>query len=223
MVTRAAARDAKPGVAAASPGGVGALLPSLPRAPSGGACRILTPSPRRDTYRGRAALRGRAGRRRRGPTSPGPWPRRGREGSERATVDDDLAPGWAWSHPTQGGRGARLSQMQLRGQRVQFGDTLQGGGVPGPGGYTLGAGGGAAPGGRSLHLPQLVPPAGSARRGGSRTCSPEPGGRGRPGGYLEPSAESPGPTAQLESELTRGCRLPTQAPVSSVSVVTPHG
>lgn len=157
------------------------------------------------------------------PDIPGAMAEAGAGGSERATVDDDLAPGWAWSHPTQGGRGARLSQMQLRGQRVQFGDTLRGGGVPGPDGYTLGAGGGAAPGGRSLHLPQLVPPAGSARRGGSRTCSPEPGGRGRPGGYLEPSAESPGPTAQLESELTRGCRLPTQAPISSVLVVTPRG
>lgn len=61
---------------------------------------------------------------------------------------------------------------------------MRGGGVPGATGYTLGASGGAAPGRRSLHLPGLVPPAGSERRGGSRTCGPgaqwPPASRGLP-------------------------------------------
>ena len=73
-VTRSAARDAKLGAAAASPGGGGSSSPGscLP-APAVPAASSL-PSPRRDTYRGRAAPRGRAGRRRRGPASLGPWP-----------------------------------------------------------------------------------------------------------------------------------------------------
>lgn len=159
--------------------------PVSPVPPPAAPAASSLPNPLRDTYRGRAAPRGRAGRRRRGPTSLGPWPRREREGAEGATVLDDLAPGWAWSHPTQGGRGARMSLPKLwGGQGVQFGDTLRGGGVPGAAGYTLGAGRGAAPGGRSLHLPRLVPPAGSVRRGGSRTCGPgaqwPPASRGLP-------------------------------------------
>lgn len=56
-------------------------------APPAAAAASSLPSPRRDTYRGRAAPRGRAGRRRRGPTSLGPWPRRERLVARGATVE----------------------------------------------------------------------------------------------------------------------------------------
>lgn len=69
-----------------------------------------------------------------------------------------------------------------------------------------------------------MPPAGSVRRGGEphvRSRGPE--ATGVSGGCLEPSAGSPSAAAQLESKLAGGCRFPTQAPISSISVVTPHG
>lgn len=95
--------------------GGGSPFPSLLCAPPAAIAASSHPSPRRDTYRGQAAPRGRAGRRRRGLTSPGPWPRRERVVTEGATVDDGLAPGLAWLHPTRDGRGVRLSLLRLWG------------------------------------------------------------------------------------------------------------
>lgn len=124
-------RDARLGAAAASPGGVGARLSPVSSVPPPAAPAASSlPSPRRDTYRGRAAPRGRAGRRRRGPTSLGPWPRREREGAEGATVVDDLAPGWARSHPTQGGCGARMSLLKLWGPGSAIRGHFEGRGRP---------------------------------------------------------------------------------------------
>lgn len=197
---------------------------SLLPAPPGATAASSLPSPRRDTYHGRAALKGRAGRRRRGPTSSGPWPRRERVVAEGAPVDDDSAPslglvtsnsGWPWR--------PAVSAEALGARQYNLGDSLRGGGVPGAAGYTLGAGGGAARGGRSLHLPGGCPLQDLCGQGGAARAVPGPVATGVSGGYLEPSAGSPSPAAQFESELARGCRFPTEAPVSSVSVVSPHG
>lgn len=130
---------------------------SLLCAPPAATAASSLPSPRRDTYRGRAAPRGRAGRRRRGPTSLGPWPGRERLVAKGATVDGDLAPERAWSHPTPDGRGAPLSLLKLWGPGCAIQGHFEGRVVPGAAGYTRGAGGGAARGGRSLHLPGWCP------------------------------------------------------------------
>lgn len=181
--------------------GGGLPFPSLLCAPPAAIAASSHPSPRRDTYHGQAAPRGRAGRRRRGLTSPGPWPRRERVVTEGATVDDGLAPGLAWLHPTRDGRGVRLSLLRLWGAvsaiRGHFGE----GGVPGAAGYTLGAGGGAARGRRSLHLPGWCPLQDLRGEGGAARAVPRPDRHWRLAGCLEPSAgfPSPGPSSNPNS------------------------
>lgn len=60
----------------------GSPFSNLLCAPSTAPAASSLSNPRRDTYRGRTAPRGRAGRLHRGPTSQGPWPRRERAGAE---------------------------------------------------------------------------------------------------------------------------------------------
>lgn len=117
--------------------------------------------------------------------------------------------------------GAQLCLLRVRGPESAIRGHFEGRGVPGTTGYTLGAGGGAAQGGRSLHLPGLVPPAGSARRGGSRTCRPR--ARWPPASRRLPRAACGSPWPRRAAQIrTRRYRSPTRARIASVSVVTPH-
>lgn len=104
--------------------------------------------------------------------------------------------------------GAQLCLVKLRGPESAIRGHFEGRGVPGTTGYTLGAGGGAARGGRSLHLPGLVPPAGSARRGGSRTCGPRARWPPASGRLPRASCRSPWPRRATQIRTLSKVQIP---------------
>lgn len=106
--TYAAVRDAKLGAGAASRGVGGFAFFQSPLCPLHGARRIFTleSAPRHLPWANSAERQSRAAPPR--PDIPGAMAEARAGWGRGATVDVDLAPGWAWSHPTQGGRGTRL-------------------------------------------------------------------------------------------------------------------
>lgn len=208
---------------AASPGMGGLPFSGLLCAPPEATAASSPASPRRDTYRGRAAPRGRAGRRRRGATSSGPWPRRERGAAEGAAADDDPAPCLVWVTSNSGlpWRPAVSAKALGPGSAIQ--GQFEGRGRPRRRRRHPRAGGG----GRSSRREEPSPPGwcplqalrgqGGAARAG-RAPRP-PASRDCP----EPSAGSPRRAVQLEPELARGCRCPAPAPVFAGWVGGSHG
>lgn len=223
-VTRAAARDAGLGTAAASPEGGGSPFSSLPCAPSSGARRIFTSqsAPRHLPWASRAERQSRAAPPR--PDILGAMAEvgegRGRGGNSPRRLGPSLGlvtsnSGWPWrpnvSAESSGGPGSAI-----RGHFEGRGASQAPPATPSElVGAQLRAGGAST-------SPGWCPLQDLCGEGGAARAVPEPSGHRRLGDCLEPSAGSPSPEAQLEPELARGCRFPTQAPVSSVSVVTPH-